>query len=182
MANTLEKHSKFLSYVLRHKPDAIGLTLDAEGWAHLPTLISCAAAHGTQLDLEQIREIVRSNDKQRFALDEAGQRIRANQGHSVSVELGLQAVTPPATLYHGTATRFLDSIREQGLRAGSRQHVHLSALRDTAVNVGSRHGKPQVLVVNARAMHGQGHAFYCSDNGVWLTAAVPVGFIEFGGE
>ena len=172
MKPDLVKISKFLSYVLRHQPEAIGLVLDAHGWADVDELIARAAASGTALDRDGIAAAVTTNDKQRFALSSDGTRIRANQGHSVTADLALAPLAPPDVLYHGTATRFLDSIRAQGLVAGQRQHVHLSADRDTAITVGTRHGVPVVLVVDTRAMHADGLAFWRADNGVWLTDAV----------
>lgn len=175
----LEKASKFLSYVLRHKPEAIGLELDAKGWVSLPDLIQRAAS---EIELSQalIERVVATSDKQRFALSEDGARIRANQGHSVKVDLELRPETPPAVLYHGTATRFLSSIRKEGLRPGQRHHVHLSATVETAIAVGQRHGKPIVLEVAAREMAAQGHVFFRSDNGVWLTDKVPPSFLREG--
>lgn len=167
------KVSKFLSYVLRHEPHAIGLGLDANGWARVDELIAKATAAGTPIDVESIRLAVETNDKRRFAFSDDGTRIRANQGHSIGVDLGLVPQTPPDVLYHGTATRFLDGIRRDGLVAGQRQHVHLSADRETATRVGERHGTPVVLVVDARTMHAEGLVFLRSDNGVWLTDAVP---------
>ena len=178
MKPDLVKISKFLSYVLRHEPDAIGLDLDAQGWASVDELIARAAAKGTPLDRDGIAAAVATNDKQRFALSPDGARIRANQGHSIAVDLALAPQTPPDVLYHGTATRFVDSIRRQGLVAGERRHVHLSADRATATNVGARHGVPIVLVVDARAMHAAGLAFARSDNGVWLTGAVPAQYLD----
>ena len=179
MGNRLESTSKFLSYVLRHQPDAIGLKLDEEGWADLSELIRLANADGRNLSLELIEEVVATNDKKRFAFSDNGSRIRASQGHSVAIELGLKPVPPPNVLYHGTATRFLDSIKEKGLIAGSRQHVHLSADRNKATDVGRRHGEPVVLIVEAINMHGCGHEFFISENGVWLTLCVPVKFLRF---
>jgi putative RNA 2'-phosphotransferase len=179
MRPDLVKISKFLSYVLRHEPGAIGLALDANGWADVDELIAKAHAAGTPLDRDGIAAAVATNDKQRFALSPDGARIRANQGHSIDVDLALSPQTPPDVLYHGTATRFLDSIRAQGLVAGQRQHVHLSADRDTATRVGARHGTPVVLAVDARAMHAAGLAFVRSDNGVWLADAVPVQYLDF---
>lgn len=171
--------SKFLSYVLRHKPEAIGLRLDDEGWADVDELIANAARNGERLTREVIGHVVAQNEKKRFALSDDGTRIRAVQGHSIAVDLRLEPVAPPERLFHGTATRFLDSIRQQGLRGGARQHVHLSADHDTAVAVGQRHGKPVVLEIDAARMAAAGHAFYRSENGVWLTGAVPVEFITF---
>lgn len=179
MANQLESTSKFLSYVLRHQPDAIGLKLDGEGWAEVSELIRLANSNGRNLTTELIEEVVRTNDKKRFAFSDDGARIRASQGHSVAIELGLTPVEPPDVLYHGTATRFLDSIKEKGLISGSRRHVHLSAELTTAVDVGQRHGKPTVLTINASEMHSLGHEFFISENGVWLTSAVPIEFIIF---
>jgi len=179
MTKQLEHASKFLSLVLRHKPDAIGLTLDSEGWADLDSLISLANANGQALSHELVFEIVARSDKQRFALNSERTRIRANQGHSVQIDLNLQPQTPPAQLFHGTATRFADSIRKDGLLRQSRQHVHLSATIETATAVGARHGKPLVLAVRALEMQQAGAAFYLSDNGVWLTDAVPVQYIDF---
>lgn len=170
--------SKFLSLVLRHQPGIIGLTLDAAGWANIDALIERSEAH-RPLTRALIDSVVAQNNKQRFAISEDGQRIRARQGHSLDVDLGLQPLPPPSRLYHGTATRFVDAIRREGLLKRSRQHVHLSADADTATQVGSRHGRPVVLAIRADAMAAAGHAFYRSENGVWLTDAVPVAFIDF---
>jgi putative RNA 2'-phosphotransferase len=142
-------------------------------------LLAAAARAGVALDRSTLQRVVAENDKQRFALSADGLRIRASQGHSVAVELGLAPVEPPETLYHGTADRNLDSIRAQGLVSGRRTHVHLSADEATAVNVGRRHGRPVVLRVQSGEMHRAGHAFFRSDNGVWLTAAVRVEHIRF---
>ncbi|MFV0548466.1 MAG: RNA 2'-phosphotransferase [Limnobaculum xujianqingii] len=172
--------SKFLSYVLRHQPEAIGLTLDSEGWADIDTLITCAAKDGKHLTLALIQSVVETSDKKRFALSENGLRIRAVQGHSSSqVDIRYKEQVPPEFLYHGTATRFLDSIREKGLVAGSRQYVHLSVDEATAVAVGQRHGKPVVLKIRALEMHRQGLVFYRAENGVWLSGSVSTQFITF---
>lgn len=179
MANPDVRRSKFLSLVLRHQPATIGLVLDANGWVAVDELLARLAAHGQPLTREQLDSLVGDNDKQRFAFDESGTRIRASQGHSVEVDLALPAVEPPEVLYHGTATRFLDSIRAGGLKPGTRQSVHLSHGPETARKVGARHGTPVVLAVRAAAMHRAGHAFAISVNGVWLVAAVPAEFIEF---
>lgn len=179
--SNLVSTSKFLSLVLRHQPEVIGLILDDSGWADIDTLIRLSQAH-KPLTRALIEQIVEENSKQRFAISEDGRRIRANQGHSIEVDLDLVPVTPPTLLYHGTATRFVDAIRREGLVKRSRQHVHLSAAADTATAVGARHGKPAVLIVRAGEMAAAGHAFFRSENGVWLTDAVPVGFIDFGGE
>lgn len=176
--SSLVRTSKFLSLVLRHQPEAIGLTLDAQGWAEVGELIRLANAAGRELNRPLLERVVAENDKKRFALSEDGKRIRASQGHSIDVDLALSAVPPPARLYHGTATRFLESIRSSGLHAASRQHVHLSADLGTALKVGQRHGKSVVLTVNAAEMAEAGHTFFLSANGVWLTEQVPVEFLE----
>jgi putative RNA 2'-phosphotransferase len=171
--------SKFLSLVLRHQPETIGLTLDANGWADMATLLQLANAKGLAMTRDDVEQVVAASDKQRFAFSDDGQRIRANQGHSVAIDLALAPATPPDLLYHGTASRFIESIRATGLNAGNRQHVHLSLDKVTAEKVGSRHGKPVILTVQSGPMHANGHAFFRSDNGVWLTESVPVRFIGF---
>ena len=178
-AAELVSASTFLSLVLRHQPDTIGLSLDAEGWAEIDALIRLAQGRKA-LTRALIEAAVEHNNKQRFAISADGQRIRARQGHSIEVDLGFVPVTPPAHLYHGTATRFLESIRREGLVKRSRQQVHLSADADTATQVGSRHGTPTILIVHAAEMAAAGHAFYRSENGVWLTDAVPAAFIDSG--
>ena len=170
--------SRFLSKVLRHAPESVGLTLDEAGWVDVEQLLEAARRAGVALDRATLERVVGENDKQRFALSADGRRIRASQGHSVPVELGLQPRTPPDVLFHGTADRNLESIRREGLRPGRRTHVHLSADEATAVAVGRRHGRPVVLRVLAGRMHAAGHAFYRSDNGVWLTDAVPADQLE----
>ena len=182
MTEDLVKASKFLSLVLRHKPEQIGLALDREGWADVDELIERARAHEMLLTREIIAEVVRTSDKQRFALDEKGERIRANQGHSVDVDLGLEPIAPPDVLFHGTAKTSVASIRETGLHAAQRQHVHLSPDEATAIRVGQRHGRPVVLRIDAAGMHVAGHRFFRSTNGVWLTDSVPTEFIEFPNE
>lgn len=171
--------SKFLSYVLRHKPESIGLSLDKEGWAVISDLILCAAKDGYALTNNLICDIVATSDKKRFTLSDDGLRIRAAQGHSTSqVHIDYQEKTPPCFLYHGTATRFIPSIREQGLRAMSRQYVHLSSDESTAIQVGKRHGEPVVLKIKAQEMHEQGFKFFQADNGVWLSEHIPYRFIQ----
>lgn len=167
--------SKFLSYVLRHKPDAIDLTLDPEGWADIKELIAKA---DIPLDLATLHEVVTTSDKKRFVISDDGQFIRANQGHSVVVDLGLDPIEPPEFLYHGTASRFVDSIKAQGLLPQNRQYVHLSEDKDTAVNVGQRHGKPVILTISAAQMHQQGHQFFQAKNGVWLTKQIEARFLQ----
>ena len=173
--------SKLLSYVLRHRPDSIGLALDAHGWAEVDGLLARLNAHGKRIDRALLDRVVAENDKQRFAFSEDGTRIRASQGHSIAVDLQLRAAEPPAVLYHGTASRFLKSIAAIGLRAGSRNHVHLSADLQTAVRVGARHGFPAVLAVDALRMRADGIAFYQSDNGVWLTQSVQPKYLSQAG-
>jgi len=173
------KISKFLSLVLRHEPGMIGLTLDEGGWVSVAELLQACAAHNVSLTLDELQQIVRSSDKQRFAFSADGLQIRASQGHSVEVQLGYESLTPPAFLYHGTAERFLPSIREQGLVKGQRHDVHLSENDETATKVGSRHGRPVVLRIASGRMNKDGHLFFRSANGVWLTDSVPVEYIEF---
>lgn len=174
----LVNDSKFLSRVLRHDPGAIGVRLDQAGWASVDELLAAAGAHGRRIGRAQLEQVVALNDKKRFEFDESGTRIRASQGHSIPVELGYAPTEPAEVLYHGTATRFLDSIFKDGLVPGKRHHVHLSADVATAVKVGARHGKPAVLVVAARRMRADGREFYRSTNGVWLTERVPVGYLS----
>lgn len=183
MLNDSQAHnlSKFLSLVLRHQPDTIGITLDEHGWTEVALLLPRLAAHKFAISLADLEYVVATNNKQRFAFSDDHTRIRASQGHSVDVELGYVAQSPPRVLYHGTATRHLAAIRVEGLKKGSRHHVHLSADQATARTVGSRHGKPVVLTIDAAAMAAQGHPFYQSANGVWLTDFVPVGYITEAG-
>jgi len=176
---TIKKVSKFLSLILRHKPEAIGIQLDRQGWANTEELIRKMSAKGTRVDRTLLEEVVAQNNKKRFSFNADGTKIRANQGHSIQIDLGLEAVEPPEFLYHGTATRFLDSIRQSGLEKRSRQHVHLSKDKATAINVGGRHGKPVILIVEAGKMHKAGYSFFISKNGVWLTDNVPVTYLQF---
>lgn len=170
--------SKFLSYVLRHHPEAIGLELDKGGWASVDRLMECAARDGKKLTQAQIAEVVATNDKKRFSLSDDGLRIRANQGHSIDIELGLTPLEPPEHLYHGTAKQFLKSILKGGLQAQSRHHVHLSQDIETAIKVGQRHGIPVVLEIASKRMNAEGYQFYRSANGVWLTDKVPPQYFE----
>lgn len=178
MTKDIVASSKFLSLVLRHRPDVIGITLDAEGWVPVEDLLAACAQHGRAISREQLNVVVRTNDKQRFASSADGSRIRANQGHSVPIDLGLVSVEPPELLYHGTVPRFLESIRQEGLTKGNRHHVHLSPDVETATKVGQRRGRPVVLVIEADRMFRDGHTFYQSENGVWLTDAVPPEYIR----
>lgn len=170
--------SRFLSYVLRHRPESIGLRLDAEGWGSIAELLERAGVAGTPLSRDVLLRVVRENDKQRFRISEDGERIRANQGHSVAVDLGLAPEVPPETLFHGTAARNRESILRDGLVRGGRQHVHLSLDEATARGVGQRHGPAIVLTVRAGEMHRARFEFFLSANGVWLTEHVPATFID----
>lgn len=175
---TPEDASKFIAYVLRHAPESIGLRLDAQGWADIEALVAGAAAAGRDLKTADVLQAVDSGTKKRYELSADGRCIRALQGHSTpQVSRSFEAVAPPPLLFHGTATRFLASIRVQGLLPGSRQHVHLSADEATAAQVGRRHGKAHVLKVDAGRMHALGHVFHRAENGVWLTAVVPPEFL-----
>lgn len=178
MNNDVVKISKFLSLVLRHEPTKIGITLDSAGWVGVDELIAACNKHGKRITTEQLDFVVENNDKKRFAFNEDKTRIRANQGHSVEVELEYQPTTPPPILYHGTASRFLNSINEQGLVKGNRHHVHLSENIKTARAVGERHGKAVILVVHSEQMQQDGYQFFLSANGVWLTDHVPMKYIQ----
>jgi putative RNA 2'-phosphotransferase len=175
----LVRISKRLSLHLRHAPEKIGITLESGGWVEVETLLGALKRHGLTLSHDQLHEVVAGNDKQRFAFDETGTRIRASQGHSIEVELDLPVATPPARLYHGTVERFLEAILREGLRPMKRHDVHLSATLETAVKVGARRGKPVILEVDTAAMTKAGHEFRVSANGVWLTEAVPPRYLRF---
>lgn len=169
----LVNKSKFLSLVLRHKPEQIGLVLDSNGWANVDEILQ-----KMQIDFETLQIIVDTNDKKRFAFNEDKSKIRANQGHSLqSVDLQFEKQEPPEYLFHGTAIRFLDSIRAEGLTKQSRQHVHLSINIETALKVGQRHGKPVVLKIFSKKMFDDGYEFYLSENNVWLTDHVPTKYL-----
>lgn len=178
--SSLTKISKFLSYILRHHPESIGVEIDSHGWVHVPTLIRRACDNGRHIDQPLILDIIEKSDKQRFKLSDDGNYIRAGYGHSFDVDLGLDPLSPPAKLYHGTARRNLDSIRKEGLHSGSRNLVHLSAEKKEATAVGDRHGKPHVLTVKAQKMYRAGRPFYQSDSepNIWLTEEVPPEFME----
>lgn len=171
--------SKFLSLVLRHKPDTIGIVLDRNGWVSVEELLAKSADYGVRFSRTELEEIVETNDKKRFAFSEDKTRIRANQGHSVAVELELEAAEPPEQLFHGTVERFLGSIRTDGLKKMNRHHVHLSKDKETAEKVGDRRGEAVILTINSGDMFKDGYPFYQSENGVWLTDAVPVKYINF---
>lgn len=175
MDKELIKTSKHLSYVLRHKPESIGIHLDSQGWVDIDELI---LKSDFTLNHELIKETVEQNDKKRFAISDDGLYIRANQGHSINVDLDLQPTQPPDLLYHGTTDRFLDSIMEEGLEPKQRQYVHLSKDVQTARNVGQRHGKPIVLTIEAKKMYEQKFNFFLSKNEVWLIEKVPPQFLS----
>jgi putative RNA 2'-phosphotransferase len=179
MNKELAKQSKFLSLVLRHQPEVIGLTLDQHGWADVEELLQKLSDHGRAISCERLQQIVEQNDKKRFAFSEDGLQIRASQGHSIEVDLALPPTEPPEMLFHGTASHSLESIRKTGLNSGNREHVHLSVDEETARKVGSRHGQPVILRVRAKELFATGQLFYLSANGVWLTDSVPVAFLEF---
>jgi len=170
--------SKYLSRHLRHAPEDLGLTLEPGGWVPIEALLAGAAAAGFPITREELDEVVRTSDKQRFALDETGTKIRANQGHSVEVDLQLTPAEPPAELFHGTAERNVEAILRDGLRKMARHHVHLSPDTETATRVGQRHGKPVVLVVDAARLRADGHTFFRSANGVWLVDEVPAQYLR----
>ncbi|EAV43195.1 hypothetical protein SIAM614_20266 [Stappia aggregata IAM 12614] len=171
------KISKRLSFWLRHKPEDAGLTLSHDGWADVSAVLKAFSTLKLDCNRDQLERVVETNDKKRFEFSDDGKRIRARQGHSVDIDLGLTALTPPEILFHGTATRFLPLILTEGLKPMARHHVHLSPDRSTALKVGSRHGKPAVLQVAASAMQADGHTFYRTENGVWLTDSVPATFL-----
>lgn len=174
----LVRTSKFLSKHLRHQPARLGLILAQGGWVGVEALLAACARHGMPLTRDELDEVVAGNNKQRFAYDETGTRIRANQGHSVDVDLLLEPVAPPAVLYHGTGHGAVAAIRREGLRRMRRHHVHLSPDVATATTVGARHGRPVVFAVDAAAMHGAGYVFYRSANGVWLVERVPPEYLR----
>ena len=169
----LTSTGKFISLILRHKPETIGITLDEHGWVDANKLIAGIQKTSPAFNREILEEIVRTNSKQRYSFNEDHTRIRANQGHSIPVDVELREEIPPELLYHGTGERSVASILEQGLVPGSRLYVHLSRDMTTAINVGKRHGKPVVFTVQSGRMQAAGHHFFLSENGVWLTKAVP---------
>ncbi len=178
MTREATRRSKLLSFVLRHGPGAIGIELDEAGWTPVAGLIAGLSKAGEALSLADLEAIVETSDKQRFSFSPDRTRIRANQGHSVPVDLGLTSADPPRVLYHGTTARFLDPIAREGLRKGKRHHVHLHADPDIARAVGARRGKPVVLAVDAASMSRDGFTFYLSANHVWLTEAVPPAYLK----
>jgi putative RNA 2'-phosphotransferase len=171
--------SKFLSYTLRHHPQSIGLNLNEEGWADVAELLQKSGTKFNGITKSMLDVVVATNDKKRFTYNEDGTMIRASQGHSIEVALNLPSQIPPEILYHGTVEKFIPAIKEEGLKKMNRQHVHLSAEKATAINVGSRRGLPIILTVHSKQMNENGYTFYLSDNGVWLTEEVPPLFISF---
>ncbi len=178
MEKQLKHISKLLSLVLRHQPEHIGLTLNENGWANVEELIQKVNEKRVVLDFSTLQVVVETNDKRRFAFNEDKTLIRANQGHSIEVELNLKNQRPPEFLYHGTVQKFLAAIKKEGLQKMSRQHVHLSKDKETAMKVGSRRGSPVILIIRANEMSKEGYTFYLSDNDVWLTDEVPVRYIQ----
>jgi putative RNA 2'-phosphotransferase len=170
--------SKYLSKHLRHQPERIGLALQPGGWVAVDELLAATASHHFRITRTELDEVVARNNKQRFAFDETGTLIRASQGHSVAIDLGLTPTTPPDVLYHGTGHRAAAAIAEGGLRKMARHHVHLSPDSATARSVGARHGRPVVFRVESRRMAQDGFTFFCSANGVWLVDAVPPEYLE----
>lgn len=172
------KISKFLSYVLRHNPGKIGIQLDEAGWVPVNELVDQSRKHGMRFTKEDIKEVIRQSDKPRFIFSNDDRYIRATYGHSVPAELGYEPTEPPQWLYHGTAERNIESIRQSGIQPQNRQFVHLSVDKQTATQVGQRHGKPVVLTISAKTMYNDGHTFYRSDAGIWLTKQVPPSYIS----
>ena len=170
--------SKFLSLILRHRPETIGLALDENGWANVEELIEKMNSHKLSVTRDMLDTVVSTNNKQRFAFNEHKTMIRANQGHSIRVELDLKEMVPPTYLYHGTSEKAVPSIMKTGLQKRERHHVHLSQDIPTAIAVGRRHGKPIVFCIAAQQMHQDGYIFYLSENNVWLTDFVPVQYLK----
>jgi putative RNA 2'-phosphotransferase len=178
-SNEQVKISKFMSLVLRHSPETIHLNMDKNGWVSIQELIDNTNKYkNMHLTLDLVKIVVKTNDKQRFIISDDGKRIRANQGHSINVDLQLECKMPPDILYHGTATRFLDSKMRDGLKPMKRQYVHLSRTEEIALTVGKRHGKPIVLYIDTKRMYEEGYKFYLSENKVWLIEEVPVKYIK----
>ena len=172
------KTSKFISLVLRHKPEEIGITLDKNGWADVRKLLAGLSKHGHTISMDILEEIVREDEKQRYSFNDDKTKIRANQGHSINVDVELEKIEPPSIVYHGTADRFVDSIYEKGLVPMSRLYVHLSRDTETAKKVGARHGNVAIFEVDAGAMARDGYEFFCSANGVILTKEVPIKYMK----
>ncbi len=178
----LVKISKYLSRHLRHRPDSIGIQLAPGGWVPVSELLDACQKYNFPFQLAELKQVVAQNDKQRFSFDSTGTLIRANQGHSVEIDLQLEAVIPPDILYHGTSIGAVNSILKEGISKMSRNHVHLSIDIQTARKVGSRHGIPAIFIVDATAMCSDRHTFYCSENGVWLVDFVPQNYLRISDE
>lgn len=174
---SLREISKYMSLILRHKPEAIGITLDEHGWANVEDLIA-GISKDNKFNMEMLEEIVRTDEKQRYSFNEDKTLIRANQGHSIPVDVELEEKEPPEILWHGTGEKYVAAIDREGLIPKSRLYVHLSKDKETAVKVGNRHGKPIVYTVHSKQMHEDGYKFYLSVNGVWLTKEVPIKYLE----
>ncbi len=155
------------------------MRLDSQGWVNVDELLNACRKYNFPITRKELEKVVRTNDKQRFSFNDTGTRIRANQGHSIKIDLDLEPRTPPDTLYHGTVAKFLESIQQQGLKKMSRHHVHLSSDVETARKVGQRRGKPVILTINALKMHQDGYTFFLSDNGVWLVDSVPPEYLQW---
>ncbi|MBR9760988.1 RNA 2'-phosphotransferase [bacterium] len=178
MSKSQSRLSRTLSLILRHDPGVIGLILDDHGWARIDELLDCLNRKGKRVDRDLLEKIVAESDKQRFRISKDGKRVRANQGHSILIELNFEEKDPPQWLYHGTASRFMNAIEREGLQKQSRHHVQLSGDKDTARKAGARHGKPVVLEVAAQLMVSHGHQFFQSENGVWLVDEVPPDYLN----
>lgn len=174
---SLDSISKYMSLILRHKPETIGITLDQHGWADVEELIK-GIQKTRYLDRQMLEEIVRTDTKQRYSFNADQTKIRANQGHSIPVDVELEEQMPPDWLWHGTGEKYTSSIEKQGLLAKTRLYVHLSVDLQTALAVGKRHGKPVIYRINSKKMKEDGYLFYCSVNGVWLTKQVPLNYLE----
>lgn len=168
---------KYIALILRHKPEVIGIAIDEHGWANVDELITGISKQYCDFNMSQLEKIVASDDKQRYSFNETKTLIRANQGHSIFVDVELEKKCPPEVLYHGTATKYETSIDESGLVSKSRLYVHLSADIDTAITVGKRHGEPVIYEILAENMQNAGYDFFLSANGVWLTKCVPKEFL-----
>ena len=169
----LTRTSRYLSMILRHKPEEIGIKLDEHGWANTKDILA-----GLKIDMPTLQHIVKTDNKQRYSFNEDESKIRANQGHSIPVDVELEEVMPPAVLYHGTGKKYVDSIDKQGLIPKSRLYVHLSLDKETAYEVGKRHGSPYIYKVDSEAMHKDGYKFFLSVNGVYLTKEVPTKYLS----
>lgn len=178
LVNQDENMGRFISLILRHHPETVGIQLDAHGWANVDELLHGINVSGRKIDMKMLERIVQNNNKKRYSFNEDKTKIRANQGHSIKVDVEMQEIIPPNELYHGTADRFMDSIKEKGILKMSRQYVHLSLDVETAVMVGKRHGKPIILVVDTKNMLEDGYTFWLSDNGVWQSEDIPWKYVK----